>query len=71
MNIIKKCINSWTYFQKLNCNIVYPKDQKELNDVLHHAKNKNLSVIAEVDEKNEEDNNKSDDNNQTKSIKTD
>ena len=46
MNIIKKCINSWTYFQKLNCNIVYPKDQKELNDVLHHAKNKNLSVIA-------------------------
>ena len=32
MNLIKKKINSWALLQKLNCNIVYPKNTKELKD---------------------------------------
>tara|TARA_B100000586_G_scaffold168175_1_gene122685 strand:- start:85 stop:1503 length:1419 start_codon:yes stop_codon:yes gene_type:complete len=46
MNLIKKKINSWTLLQKLNCNIVYPKNTKELKEVLNYAKKNNLSVIA-------------------------
>ena len=46
MNIIKKKIDSWTYFKKLDCNIVYPKNKKELEDILNYAKKNNLSVIA-------------------------
>ena len=45
--------------------------EKTTVKILGDNADKNLSVIAEVDEKNEEDNNKSDDNNQTKSVKTD
>ena len=46
MNLIKKKINSWALLQKLNCNIVYPKNTKELKEVLNYAKKNNLSVIA-------------------------
>ena len=46
MNIIKKKISSWSYFQKLNCNVVYPKNIEELKKTLHFAKKNNLSIIA-------------------------
>ena len=46
MNLIKKKINSWALLQKLNCNIVYPKNIKELKEVLNYAKKNDLSVIA-------------------------
>ena len=44
--------------------------EKTTVKILGDNTDKNLSVIAEVDEKNEEDNNNSGDNNQTKSVKT-
>ena len=46
MNIIKKKITTFPYFQKLDCNITYPKNKKELKDILYYAKKNNLSAIA-------------------------
>ena len=46
MNIIKKKIITFPYFQKSDCNIAYPKNKKELKDILYYAKKNNLSVIA-------------------------
>ena len=46
MNLKKKKINSWALLQKLNCNIIYPKNTKELKEILNYAKKNNLSVIA-------------------------